>query len=95
MVLKRGYLKDLYSVRCFFSFILNDIVEDMGSVIHLFADDTSLYLVVDNPLDTANVLNSDLNKINFWAKNGLLPLIILSLNVSDFPENTTNLCIHH
>ena len=68
MVLKRGYLKNLYSVRCFFSFILNDIVEYMGSVIHLFADDISLYLVVDNPIDTASVINSDLNKINFWAK---------------------------
>ena len=78
-----------------FLIYINDIVEDIGSIIRLFADDTSLYLVVDNPLDAANVLNSDLNKIHLWAKNGLLPLILPSLNVSFFPENITNLCIHH
>ena len=78
-----------------FLIYINDIVEDIGSIIRLFADDTSLYLVVDNPIDAANVLNSDLNKIHLWAKNGLLPLILLSLNVSFFPENITNLCIHH
>ena len=78
-----------------FLIYINDIVEDIGSIIRLFADDTSLYLVVDNPIDAANVLNSDLNKIHLWAKNDLLPLILLSLNVSFFPENITNLCIHH
>ena len=62
-----------------FLIYINDILEDIGSVIRLFADDTSLYLVVDNPIGAANVLNSDLNKIRLWTKNGLLPLILLSL----------------
>ena len=53
-----------------FLIYINDIVDDIGSVIRLFADDTSLYLAVDNPIDAANVLNSDLNKIYIWAKNG-------------------------
>ena len=54
--------------RLLFLIYINDIVEYIGSVIHLFADDTSLYLMVDNPIDAASVLNSDLNKIHFWAK---------------------------
>ena len=56
-----------------FVIYINDIVEDIGSAICLFADDTSLYLVVDNPIDAANVLNSDLNKIHLWAKKWLVP----------------------
>ena len=47
-----------------FLIYINDIVEDIGSIIRLFADDTSLYLMFDNPIDAANVLNSDLNKIH-------------------------------
>ena len=78
-----------------FLIYINDIVEDIGSIIRLFADDTSLYLAVDNPIDAANVLNSHLNKIHLWAKKWLVPLILLSLNVSFFPEKITNLCIHH
>ena len=55
-----------------FLIYINDIVEDIGFVIRLFADDTSLYFVVDNPIDAANVLNSDLNKIHLWAKKWLV-----------------------
>ena len=43
---------------------INDIVDEINSVIKLFADDTSLYLVVDRPDDAATVLNSDLEKIS-------------------------------
>ena len=35
---------------------INDIVTDIGSNIRLFADDTSLYIVVDNPLLAAEKL---------------------------------------
>ena len=45
-----------------FPIYINDIVEDIGSIIRLFADGTSLFLVVDNPIDGANVLNSDLER---------------------------------
>ena len=55
-----------------FLIYINDIVDDIGSVIRLFADDTSLYLVVDNPIDAANVLHSDFNKIHLWAKKWLV-----------------------
>ena len=39
----------------------------MNSNVKLFADDTSLFSVVHNITDSANLLNSDLSKINEWA----------------------------
>ena len=78
-----------------FLIYINDIVEDIGSIIRLFADDTSLYLVVDNPIDASNVLNSDLNKIHLWAKKWLVTFNPSKSECLLFPENITNLCIHH
>ena len=51
---------------------INDIVEDINSSIRLFADDTSLYIIVDNPFQTAEQLNSDLQKIHRWAAKWLV-----------------------
>ena len=39
----------------------------LNSNVKLFADDTSLFSVVDDITDSANLLNSDLSKINEWA----------------------------
>ena len=39
----------------------------LNSNVKLFADDTSLFSVVHNITDSANLLNSDLSKINEWA----------------------------
>ena len=50
---------------------INDIVLDIDSTIRLFADDTSLYMIVDNPLHTAIPLNQDLAKISTWADKWL------------------------
>ena len=47
---------------------INDIVEDIHSTIRLFADDTSLYIIVEDPLRAAGQLNSDLAKIHLWAE---------------------------
>ena len=47
---------------------INDIVSDIGSNIRLFADDTSLYIIVDNPTTAADLMNSDLLKISNWAR---------------------------
>ena len=55
-----------------FIIFINDIVKDIESSIKLFADDTSLYLIVDNPIDTTNVLNSDLQKIHQWSEKWLV-----------------------
>jgi hypothetical protein len=46
----------------FFIFI-NDIINEINAEIKLFADDTSLYLIVDNPQQHAFFLNQDLNQI--------------------------------
>ena len=51
---------------------INDIVEEINSSIRLFADDTSLYIIVDDPLDAAIKLNADLSRINMWASMWLV-----------------------
>jgi hypothetical protein len=55
-----------------FLIYINDIVTDIQSPIRLFADDTSLYIIVDNPSISANILNNDLSKINNWAQQWLV-----------------------
>ena len=49
-----------------FLLYINDIVDNINSTIRLFADDTSLYIVVDNPQNTARQLNTDLQMIHQW-----------------------------
>ena len=51
---------------------INDIVEDIHCTIRLFADDTSLYIIVENPIEAAQFLNVDLDKIQQWAKKWLV-----------------------
>ncbi|MEW8186271.1 MAG: reverse transcriptase family protein, partial [Candidatus Thiodiazotropha endolucinida] len=55
-----------------FLIYINDIVKDIGSSIRLFADDTSLYIVVDSPQTAASLLNNDLTTINKWAESWLV-----------------------
>ena len=55
-----------------FLLYINDIVENINSSIRLFADDTTLYTIVDNPLHAANRLNSDLSQIHQWATKWLV-----------------------
>ena len=55
-----------------FLLYINDIVEDMNSSIRLFADDTSLYIIVDDPIQAAEQLNLDLAKIHHWADKWLV-----------------------
>ena len=50
-----------------FLLYINDIVKNIGSNIRLFADDTSLFIIVDNPTTAALCLNSDLEKLTRWA----------------------------
>ena len=51
-----------------FVIFINDIVTDIGSIVKLFADDTSVYVIVDSPLLAAERLNSDMEKIYLWSK---------------------------
>ena len=63
----------------------SDIVTDIGSNIRLFADDTSLLIIVENPGTAAELLNLDLEKNMTWAKTWLVsfnPKKIESLLIS-------------
>ena len=55
----------------FFVYI-NDIVTDIGSNINLFADDTSLFLIVETPNASAIKLQSDVDRISRWADTWLV-----------------------
>ena len=44
----------------------NDIVKDIDTSVRLFADDTSLYIIVDTLVNAAQKLNADLSKIHNW-----------------------------
>ena len=47
-----------------FLIYINDIVKNLGCSIRLFADDTSLYIIVESPNGAAHSLNIDLNTIH-------------------------------
>ena len=47
-----------------FLIYINDIVVDINSSVRLFADDASLYLIVDNPAEAARCINSDLERMH-------------------------------
>jgi hypothetical protein len=55
-----------------FLIFINDIVTDINATVKLFADDTTLYMTVDNPTRTAAILNDDLQKIHLWAEKWLV-----------------------
>ena len=66
-----------------FLIYFNDIVNNIRSI-RLFADDTSIYIIIDDPQTAACILNSDLDTINVWADDWLV----------DFnPTKTTSLLI--
>ena len=55
-----------------FLLYINDIVLNIGSNIRLFADDTSLFIIVDDPVADAACINSDLGRITQWAATWLV-----------------------
>ena len=50
-----------------FLIFINDIVKDIGASVRLFADNTSLYIVVESPQSAATILNGDMSTISNWA----------------------------
>ena len=54
------------------SYFINDIVKHIDGSIRLFADDTSLCIIVDLPEDAARILNADLQTISQWANAWLV-----------------------
>ena len=55
-----------------FLIYINDIVKHIGSAIRLFADATSLYIVVDSPYIAAGVIDTDLSTVSQWAEDWLV-----------------------
>ena len=51
----------------FFLIYINDLVENVSCDVRLFAEDTSLFSVVNDGANTAFEMNNDLEKINLWA----------------------------
>ena len=51
---------------------INDIVTDIGPNIRLFADDTSLFIIFENPDMAGELLNMGLEKIMEWTKRWLV-----------------------
>ena len=47
-----------------FLLYINDIVPDIQSCVRLFADDASLYIIIDNPTRAAEMIDTDLETIN-------------------------------
>ena len=52
-----------------FLLFINDIVDVVSNSMKLFADDASLYCIVDDQNETAESLNSDLNSLSTWASD--------------------------
>ena len=68
-----------------FLVFINDKVSDINSNIRVFADDTTIYVIVENPLTASVVLNSDMQKIDASADKWLVkfnPLKSESFTVS-------------
>ena len=47
---------------------INDLATDLKSSVKLFVDDTSLFSIVSDPLETASILNKDLDIFQGWAE---------------------------
>ena len=65
-------IKAPYLVPLLFIISINDTVKEIHSNILLFADDTSLYIIVDFPDSAAQILNLDLERLCEWAVQWLV-----------------------
>ena len=54
----KAYLRAFFSLK-----YINHLATDLKSNVKLFADDTSLFSIVSDPLETSTILNKDLDKI--------------------------------
>ena len=52
-----------------FLIYINDLPNELKSNAKLFADDTSLFTIVKDKSESANILNNDLSEISKWAYN--------------------------
>ena len=73
-----------------FLIYINNICDNLDSEIRLFADDTTVYVYVDNPVSTAQVLNNDLTKMNLWAEQWLVKFSPKKTNNVDIAKARQN-----
>ena len=55
-----------------FLIFINDIVDNIVNPINLFADDTSLYVIVNDPSESASALQIDIDTIESWSHDWLV-----------------------
>ena len=51
-----------------FLLYINDLIDGMKSDARIFADDTSLFVVIDDPQTAFEILSHDLRLVEAWAK---------------------------
>ena len=57
-----------------FLIYINDLTDELESCSFIFADDTTLFEVVDDPMDSGQLLNDDLTKISWWSDRWLVTM---------------------
>ena len=57
-----------------FLIYINDLTDELESCPFIFADDTALFEVVDDPMDSGQLLNDDLTKISWWSDRWLVTM---------------------
>ena len=70
--IRAGVPQGAVSGPLYFLIYINDLTEGIKSNIKLFADDTSLSIEVNDPVQGAEVLNRDLEKVKEWANQWLV-----------------------
>ena len=54
----------------FFLICINDISGNLEANVKLYADDTSIFSVVSDPVNTSQKLDKDLDKVGLWTNKG-------------------------
>jgi hypothetical protein len=71
-----AFLKAPYWDLFYILLFINDIVDVVSNSMKLFADDTSLYCIVDDQNETAESLNSDLNSLSTWTSDWCVNFLV-------------------